>query len=118
MSTKTWYGGTRAVLYWKKRAEETCGLLMLDFAEEVAVVVAGLRFTNQIIVLLLRRLLGFGGLLILLEAGITLTNDSFDLGKFPSLFLNPHTGECEWRANRLALRLRGLSGGRDFADAV
>lgn len=26
MSTSTEYGGTRAVLYWKKRADETCGL--------------------------------------------------------------------------------------------
>lgn len=27
MSTRTLYGGTSAVLYWKKSAEDTCGLV-------------------------------------------------------------------------------------------
>ena len=75
----------------------------------VAVMVIGLHFSNNFVALCFLSGFDLSLVLILLQTRITLTDDSFDLGKFPGLFLDAHTALLTRKRRKLngAKWLRG-----------
>lgn len=76
-------------MYWKNRAEETCGLSESAGCHINIPIV--LHLSDHIVIFLLVALY-FAFLLILLESSIALTDDSLNLAKLPGFLLDAHGG--------------------------
>ena len=85
----------RAVLYWKKREEETCGLQYSQYiVHRVISREVSLHLANNIVALCLFLLLAVLSLvLVLLQARITLTDDTLHGAELAGLLCDAHIVE-------------------------